>query len=261
MGTNRRLERPRFVAPYRGPVSDGRRNPFGSRLLGTADQSVRALRIRVQLLLTGLLVTTNVVGAGVVVVISSVVIPAPEATHGTVLSLAIAAPVYVAVAVVLGAVLGTTTTLRAMRWALAETEPSEDDRTRALQVPLRLTQLQGALWSGAVVLFTVLAALLQPERALTTFATVAIAAVVVCAVAYLLTQFAVRPISARALAATPLTARPRGVGVGDRLVIFWCLGTGVPVLGLMLAALLALIDPSDTSLTRLAASCCCSGCS
>jgi adenylate cyclase len=238
--------------PYRGYVDDARRNPFGSRLLGPADQSTRSLRVRVQLLLTGLLVTTNVVGAGVVVVIASVVIPAPTPNRGTILSLAIAVPVYVAVAVVIGAVAGTTTTLRAMRWAVTGRTPGTDDRERALRVPLRLTQLQGALWGGATALFTGLAVLLQPARAVTTFATVAIASVVVCAVAYLLSQWAVRPVSARALASTPLTHRPRGVGVGERMVIFWCLGTAVPMLGVVLAALLALVNPDDTSLTRLA---------
>lgn len=241
----------RSVAPYGGPVDDRRRSPFGSRLLGPADQSVRALRVRVQLLLTALLVTTNVVGAGVVFVIASVVIPGPPPTRGTVLSLAIAVPVYVAVAVVLGAVVGTTTTLRAMRWAMTGTTPDEADRTRTLRAPLRLTQLQGFLWGSATALFTGLALLLQPDRALTTFATVAIASVVVCAVAFLLTNWALRPVSARALAATPITERAHGVGVGGRLVIFWCLGTAVPMLGLLLAALLALVDPGDTSLTRL----------
>ncbi|MFB9315290.1 adenylate/guanylate cyclase domain-containing protein [Nocardioides plantarum] len=233
-------------------MDDARRNPFGSRLLGPADQSARSLRVRVQLLLTGLLVTTNLVGAGVVVIIASVLVPAPTPTRGTVLSLAIAVPVYVAVAVVLGAVIGTTATLRAMRWALTDTAPDAADRERALRAPLRLTQLQGALWGGATALFTGLALLLQPSRALTTFATVAIASVVVCAVAFLLSQWAVRPVSARALATAPLTARPRGVGVGERMVIFWCLGTAVPMLGVVLTALLALVSPDETSLTRLA---------
>ena len=232
-------------------MTDGRRSPFGSRLLGAADQSVRALRIRVQILLTALLVTTNVIGAGVVVVISSVVVPAPPPNSGTVLSLAIAVPVYVTLAVAIGAGVGTATTLRAMRWALVGAPPDARDRRRALAVPLRLTQLQGALWIGAAVLFTLLAVVLQPSRALTTFATVGIAAVVVGSVAYLLTQFVMRPLSARALAAEPITARPRGVGVGDRMVIFWCLGTGVPVLGLVLTAILALAG-SDTSRTKLA---------
>jgi adenylate cyclase len=230
----------------------GRSNPFGSRLLGPADQSVRALRIRVQVLLTALLVATNVVGAGVVVVISTVVIPAPSPTFGTVLSLAIAVPVYVLVAVVVGAFVGTTMTLRVMRWALSRAEPDERDRRRALQVPLRLTQLQGALWGAAALLFTGLTLVLQRERAITTFATVAVAGAVVSAVAYLFGEFALRPISARALAATPIGARPRGVGVGDRMVIFWTLGTGVPVVGLLLASIIALVDPSATSLSRLA---------
>ncbi|MEO9322103.1 adenylate/guanylate cyclase domain-containing protein [Nocardioides sp. C4-1] len=227
-------------------------SPFGSRLLGRADQSARSLRVRVQLLLTALLVSTNLIGAGVVVVVSTVVIPAPEASSGTLLSLAIAIPVYVALAVVVGAVVGTTATLRATRWAIRGDEPDDRDRERALRVPLRLTQLQGVLWGGGVALFAGLALVLQPERALTTFVTVAIAGAVVCAVAYLLTQFAVRPLSARALAGSALTDRPRGVGVGDRMVIFWCVGTGVPMLGLMLAAILAIADPGDTSLTRLA---------
>ncbi|WP_262347533.1 adenylate/guanylate cyclase domain-containing protein [Nocardioides dongxiaopingii] len=229
----------------------GRVSPFGSRLLGPVDQSARALRVRVQLLLTAMLVTTHLIGAGVVVVVSSVVVPAPSPNRGTVLSLVVAAPVYVALAVVVGVAVGTTTTLRATRWAMVGAAPGPGDRERTLEVPVRLTAMQAALWGGAVLLFTALAVLLQPSRALTTAATVSIATAVVCAVAYLLTQFAMRPLAARALAAEQVSAGPRGVGVGTRMVIFWCLGTGVPVLGLVLLALLALTG-TETSLTRLA---------
>ena len=226
-------------------------NPFGSRLLGSTDQSARALRIRVQLLLTLLLVSTNVIGAVTVIVISTFVVPAPAATDATKLSLLIAVPVYVVVAVILGAVVGTSTTLRALRWATQETEPSPGDRTKALRVPLRLTQLQSVLWLGGTVVFTALALVLQPSRAVTTGLTVAIAGIVVGAFAYLLTQFTLRPIAARALASQPLTERLRGAGVGDRMVIFWCLGTGVPVVGLVVTAVLALAG-DHTSRTKLA---------
>ncbi len=170
------------------------RNPFGSRLLGTTDQSGRAMRIRVQLLLTAMLVSTNVIGALVVVVISNFVVPSPAPSSRTLVALAIAVPVYVGVAVLVGASVGTATTLRALRWATSNREPGPDDRTRALRVPLRLTQMQALLWLGATLLFTLLALFLQPSRAKTTGATVAIAGVVVCAVAYLLTEFALRPI-------------------------------------------------------------------
>ena len=56
------------------------RAPYGSWLLGSPGQSPRAVRIRVQLLLTALLLVTNLVGAGVVVVIATVVLPLPPAS-------------------------------------------------------------------------------------------------------------------------------------------------------------------------------------
>ncbi len=106
-------------------------------------------------------------------------------------------------------------------------------------MPLRLTQMQASMWFGAVVVFTTLTVAIQAERALTTAATVAIAGLVVSAVAYLLTEFAMRPIASRALSGSAVE-RPRGSGVGDRLVIFWLLGTGAPVVGLVLSSVLAL---------------------
>ena len=231
-----------------------RRNPFGSRLLGAADQSARALRIRVQVLLTALLVTTNLVGAALVVVISYFVVPAPAPTGRTVVALAISIPVYVTLAVVVGTAVGTTTTLRALRWATDDTAPDDEDRRKALRVPLRLTQLQALMWLAATVLFTLLAVVLQPARALSTGLTVGIAGLIGCGVAYLLTEFTLRPLSARALAGEAFTRRPRGAGVGDRMVIFWCLGTGAPVVGLAVAAIVALTDESTTR-TRLAVIC------
>ncbi len=228
--------------------------PFGARILGPTDQTPRALRIRVQLLLTALLVSTNLVGAVLVFVISYFVVPAPAPTGATVLSLAIAVPTYVAVAVLLGAAVGTRLSLRALRWATSGREPDDEDRRIALRVPLRLTQLQGALWLGATVLFTLLAIVIQPERAVTTGLTVGIAGLVGSGIAFLLTEVVLRPISARALAGAPITERPRGAGVGDRMVIFWCLGTGAPVVGLVVTAVLALTG-DETTRTRLAVIC------
>jgi len=238
-----------------GVTSNGRIGarpaPFGSRLLGSSNQSARTLRVRIQLLLTAMLVSTNVISAIVVVVISVFLVPARGPSGGMVLAMVIAVPVYVAAAVVVGATIGTTMSLRALRWATAEREPDADERRTALKVPVRLTLLQAAMWLAATVLFTLLALVLQPERAVSTGLTVGIAGIVGCGIAYLLTEFAFRPVSARALAGEPLTDRPRGVGVGDRMVIFWFVGTGAPVVGLLVTTLAALLD-EDTSKTRLA---------
>lgn len=228
-----------------------RPSPFGSRLLGPEGQPVQRLRVRVQILLTVLLLTTNLVSASIVIVISIFLVPAPPATGTTLVALAISVPTYVVMAVILGATVGTSTTLRALDWAREGREPQAADRLTALRVPLRLTQMQGLLWFGATLTFTTLALIFQPARALSTALTVGIAGIVGCGIAFLLSEFALRPVSARVLAGQPFLERPRGAGVGARMVIFWLVGTAAPVAGLIVAGILALTD-DETSPARLA---------
>ena len=223
---------------------------YGSVLLGPADQQPTRLRARVQLLLTVLLVTTNVVGAGIVIVLSTLVIPGPSPNRGSVLALAIGVPVYVVVAVIVGASVGTTISLRALRWATQEKTPTRGERLTALKVPWYLTLMQATLWFSATVLFTVLALVLQPARAMSTGFAVGITSVVVSAIAYLLSEFSLRPIAARALAEED-QLEPSGFGVRRRMLIFWGLGTAAPVIGLIVVAITALAL-RDTSLARLA---------
>jgi adenylate cyclase len=224
---------------------------FGSVLLGPPEQGRRELRVRVQVLLTVLLVGTNLVGAAIVLVLSTLVIPGPAATHGTVLALAVGVPVYVVLAVVVGAAWGTAGSLRALRWATEDREPSDEERLRALGVPWFLTRVQALLWFTATALFTVLALVLQPGRALTTALAVGITSVVVSAIAYLLSEFSLRPIAARALSgAERLEASP--FGVRRRQLVFWGLGTGAPVVGLVVVAVLSRVR-RDATLGKLAA--------
>jgi class 3 adenylate cyclase len=231
-------------------VAGGEAHVYGSVLLGPADQSPRQLRVRIQVLLTVLLVGTNLIGAGIVFVLSSLVIPSPSAERGTVLSLAIGVPVYVGVAVFVGATWGTAGALRAMRWATEDREPDEKERLVALGVPWFLTRIQAGLWIGATVTFTLLAVLLQPERAVTTALTVGIATLVVSGIAFLFSEFALRPIAAKALSGEE-RLHVRGLGVRRRMLLFWGLGTGAPVAGLVVVAILALTT-DDISLTKLA---------
>lgn len=234
----------------RGAVrQSGRSNAFGSWLLGSPDQGRRVLRLRVQVMLTVLLVSTNVIGALVVVGLSVLVVPGPPPNASLLLAAAIAIPVYVGVAVLVGAVWGTAWALRALRWASEGREPDERDRRRALRVPLRLTAIQGALWATAAALFTGLTIVLQPDLWIAVALTTGISGVVVCSIAYLFSEFALRPIAARALSGhgPPLD---RGSGVRRRMMLFWALGTGVPTAGLVTVALLS-FTRDDISLERL----------
>jgi len=228
------------------------RAAYGSALLGPAEQRPRRLRIRIQVLLTVLLVSTNVIGAGVVFVLSALVIPGPAATAGTVVSLSIAVPVYIAVAVAIGVVVGTYGALRPLRWATRDEEPTQEQREQALGVPWFLTKVQATLWAIATVLFTGLALAVQPARALSTAFTVGIASVVVTSIAFLFSEFVLRPIAARALSGGERVRASR-LGVRRRTMLFWGLGTGAPVVGLVVVALLALSGvEADLTRTRLA---------
>ncbi len=210
----------------------------GSLLLGSADQSMRRLRVRIQVLLTVLLVGTNLIGAAIVLILRLWVLPGGDPTPAYGLALAIAAPVYIGVAVLVGAVVGTIACVRPLRWVMQGRRPSEHDRRTALRLSGRLTAIQGVLWSVAVVLFGVLSAAIQPAAALSATLSVAIAGTVVCTIAYLFSEYAFRPIVAKALSDGPLE-NVAGTGLQRRMVVFWFLGTAVPITGIVVTCIAA----------------------
>ncbi len=237
--------------PFSRPSTRVAPSPFGSRLLGAADESPRRLRWRIQILLTWVLITTNLLGATAAFFVSSFLVPAPLPTQDTILAWSIALPTYIGLAVVVGAGWGTAMTMRALRWAVAEEVPDDRQRTQALLIPLALTAIQLLLWAGGTTLFTILAVVLQPERALATGLTVGITSIVVAAIIYLEAEFTLRPVAARALAGDPNAQRRRGVGVAARMAIFWSLGTAAPLTGLVIAGIVALAG-GDGTRTQLA---------
>ncbi|MET0767281.1 MAG: hypothetical protein ABWY50_06540, partial [Aeromicrobium sp.] len=98
----------------------------GDWLLGPPDQPSGRLRVRVQVLLTTLLIATNVIGAAIVFGLTFLVTPGDGPSAAYLTALAIAVPVYVAVAVVVGASLVTVSALRALRWVLEDRPPTSE---------------------------------------------------------------------------------------------------------------------------------------
>ena len=232
-------------------VSRPQAAPFGSALLGPETQTPRRLRVRLQLLLTTMLVITHLIGAGVVLILSLFVLPTQSLNHRSLVALAISVPTYVGVATVVGGFWGTISSLRGLRWVLEERPPTPKERRTALRIPIRLTLIQGLLWAGGVVVFTLEALVLQPDRVLGTAFAVFISGLVVSTVAFLETEFALRPIAALSLKGQARRRRVGMTGVQARLLLFWGIGTAAPVTGLAVAAVVAL--SSDTmSKDRLA---------
>jgi adenylate cyclase len=228
--------------------------PLGSRLLGDTTESPRRRRIRIQLLLTVFLVLSNLIGAVIVGVLISVVVPGPD-----VLNMDrywwvnfIVVPVYVFLAFLVGVVWGTTRALSSLRWGIEDREPTRSEQVATLAMPWRLTRMQIALWTGGLILLTTIDGIIDPQAIPKVAFTIAAGGTVVCAFSYLLSEFALRPIAARALQAGD-PRRIRIAGVMGRSILSWLLGTGVPVSGLMMIAVFRFLRP-ETSANQLAVS-------
>ncbi|WP_240686852.1 adenylate/guanylate cyclase domain-containing protein [Amycolatopsis suaedae] len=226
-------------------------SPLGSWLLGSADQPASVLRVRLHLLLISLNLLSNLVGIAVAVTLVILVIPGPSVfAPELVLWHTVALPAYVAVSLVLGPVWGRRRTVRTLAWVFDGSVPTQRQRKATLRMPMRLVRVQAVLWFGALVLFTTVHALLLPGSAFKVGFTVAISAMVVCANSYLFSEFALRPVAARALSSGPPPKRKLVAGMTVRQLLGWGLGSGLPVVGLMLVAVFALVR-DDVSSTQL----------
>lgn len=218
-------------------------------LLGDTEQTTRRLRLRVQVVLTTVLVVANLIGALAVASLALFIVPGPSVFSGDAAwTTFIALPVYVVAAFAAGIVFGTRRALRILTWIRDERTPSEEEAQATLAIPFRLMRLQALLWAGATVLFSVLYGLAAGENVPRALFAILLGGVVVCANAYLLAEFALRPISARVLQ----THTPRAkTGVRARTLVVWVCGSAMPVLGLGTVAVFALVRESIT-VTRLA---------
>ena len=118
-------------------------------------------------------------------------------------------------------------------WLMEGREPDAREHRLTLRVPLHLLQWNALEWTAAAVLFAAVNAIADSWG----IAAVAGAAVwlggeTTCALAYLVAERILRPVTARALA-TRAAEKTVAPGVRARLVMAWLLGTGVPLLGLL----------------------------
>jgi adenylate cyclase len=238
------------MMPERSADLSLQRRPFGSWLLGPADQSPPKLRIRVQSLLSVLSIVTNLVGASVVFVLAVFVLPGPPSDARLTVVRTIVVPAYFVVAMVVGSIWSALLALRVTKWVLEDRPATQREQIATLRLPLQLTLIEVVLWLIATVFFSILAAILQPASLPHILVTLLDGAIVTAAYSYLLSEFALRPIAARALADDPPPKRLLAAGLEARTVFFWAVGSGVPVVGLMLVSVFALIE-GDVSATRL----------
>jgi adenylate cyclase len=190
------------------------------------------------------IVLANAIGATVVISFAVWALPKPDDRPDAALwaNLALAG-VYILIALVIGVVWGRRLVEGGRHgtagWVQAGRAPTAEERVRVLRGPLRIMGVQAVLWGAAVICFTLLNLIFDPLLALGVGLTVALGGITISAAAYLLGELALRPVASRALASGPVDRR--GVpGVGGRWLLAWALGTGAPIIGLMLVGIVAL---------------------
>ncbi|WP_226370072.1 adenylate/guanylate cyclase domain-containing protein [Pseudonocardia oceani] len=194
---------------------------------------------RVRAALLSAVILANVIGAGVVLVLSAWVLPSGpvgEESPALVVNL-VAFGSYLLLAVLVGALWGS----RRFRMRVGGGTAVElrREHRRVLYGPLRLTTVQGALWLTAVLLFGGLNAQYSWRLAVQVAETTLLGGITTCALSYLLSERILRRTTGRVLSTQPPRRRVLP-GVVVRSLLFWALGTAVPVVGVLLAAVSAL---------------------
>jgi adenylate cyclase len=230
------------LRPLRSFLSaDGRAADLDGPALAAVGRWVIALAV----------VVTNVGGAVAVLVLTLLVIPLPSGNVAALSSYVLAAGIYVVIAVTVGVVVGVRGQAPLMNW-LATGGPSTPAlRARVLQAPLRLFWLQWWLWLGAAIAFALSEARHSSERAAWIGIIVALTGLTTASLSYLSVERLLRPAAVRAMVGADPGELGHGRGVALRAVLAWATGCGIPVAGLLVLGVRAML-PSDVTVTQLA---------
>ncbi|MGV0746069.1 adenylate/guanylate cyclase domain-containing protein [Mycolicibacterium sp. XJ870] len=214
---------------------------YGSWVLGRVSESQGKRRVRIQLILTTFVIVANLLGIGVATLVVMVAFPTPSVFEPEVRWITFGAvPAYITAALVIGVFWATRRVINNVRWAIEERPPSKEDQRNTFLAPWRLTRVLLILWGTGTIVLTTLYAFVDTNYIPKWLLGVSFPGIVVSASCYLFTEFALRPVAAQALEAG---RPPRRVAEGlmGRTMLVWALGSGVPVLGIFLAALITLI--------------------
>ncbi len=212
---------------------------YGSWVLGRVSESQRRRRVRIQAILTTFVIMVNLLGIGISMFIVTVLFPTPGVFDPPVRWITfIVAPIYMATALIVGVFWATTRVIDNVRWAIEERPPTVTDQRNTFLAPFRLTRVLLILWGVGTALLTTLYGLVNTDYIPKFLLGISFPGIVVSVGCHLFTEFALRPVAAQALEAGPPPVR-LAPGIMGRTMVVWALSSGVPIVGIMLAAVLA----------------------
>jgi adenylate cyclase len=224
---------------------------YGSWLLGKVSESPQRRRVRIQVIMTVFIVVTNLVVIPVAMLLVGVVFPVPSVFTDAPAWLTFGvAPGYMVFALLVGTIWITRRIVASLRWAIEDRNPTPEDQRNTFLAPWRVAKMLLVLWGVATVLLATLYGLVNTEFIARFVFAIGFCGIVVATICYLFTEFALRPVAARALEAER-TPRRFAPGIMGRTLTVWLLGSGVPVVGILIAAAFQLFQP-DLSRTQFA---------
>jgi adenylate cyclase len=181
----------------------------------------------------------NLTGAFVVYVFLSylLVTPVDLVDGGRLQTLnTIAFVLYMASTAVGGELIGMRLNGPAIRWMAGDEPAGPADRTAVLRAPLLMARMSAGFWLGAAVLFGLLNATFTVALGIQVVSTVVLGGVTTVSLAYLLAERILRPAVTLAHVGSQ-SPPPVVLGITRRMVLAWAVGSGVPLLGIVLGYL------------------------
>lgn len=184
---------------------------YGSLLLGRVSESQGRRRVRIQVIMTVLVLGANLIGIAVALFLVTVAIPVPSVFDDAPAWITFgAAPAYIVAASAWGTYWITRRTVIALRWAIEERKPTPEDERNTFVAPWRIALVDLVLWGVGTVVLTTLFGMVNSLFIPRFLLVVSFAGVVVATGSYLLAEFALRPVAAQALEAGPPPRRFAG---------------------------------------------------
>ena len=114
---------------------------YGSWLLGRPAESQSRRRVRIQIILTFFILFTNIMGIAVSLLLNTIAIPVPSVFSDAPAWLTFGVtPAYMLVALFFGTAWITSRTVRSLRWAIEERQPTSTDQRNVFLAPARVAQ-------------------------------------------------------------------------------------------------------------------------
>lgn len=214
---------------------------YGSLLLGPPTESPARRRVRVQTILTVAMLTINIIGLAVALLLVAVAFPVPSVFTDVPFWLpTVVLPSYAVLALALGTWWITRRTVNDLRWSIEDRLPDLQDQRNVFLTPWRVALIHLVLWGLGAVLLTTLYGLYDTDFIPRVGLAMVFCGALVAAGSYLFSEFALRPVAAQALAAgnPPHRLAP---GILGRTMTIWMVSSGLPLIGIALTGMFSII--------------------